>query len=174
MSGLKIIGVIRSGGSMDSKGIPKEMELYTWRGSLFNVYALRQVGLPKKEYFIYGEDLEHAIRLERNGFSLYWAPSSKMIEVRDGKTNKSVFGETRRVYLEPFRFYYAFRNEIHVYLRYWYPRKLIRIALYAFKTIIFILVFQTTKRMEKIAAIFAGILDGIRGKLGKNIKYLPH
>ena len=40
---LKIIGVIRSGGSMDSKGIPKEMELYTWRGSLFNVYALREI-----------------------------------------------------------------------------------------------------------------------------------
>ena len=103
---VKNIGVIRSGGTIGSEGLPNEMDMYTWRGTLFIADAVKQVGLPKKKYFIYGEDLEHSIRLKKNGFSLYWAPSSAIREVRDEKTKKNVFGINSRIYKDSFRFYY--------------------------------------------------------------------
>lgn len=170
---VKNIGVIRSGGTIDSEGLPNEMDMYTWRGTLFIADAVKQVGLPKKKYFIYGEDLEYSIRLKKNGFSLYWAPSSAIREVRDEKTKKNVFGINRKIYKDSFRFYYAFRNEIYIYTRHWYPVKLFKIFFYACKVLLYIIFFDKTNCFNKIYAITSGIFDGIRGRLGKNINFIP-
>ena len=170
---LNNIAAIRSGGSYDQKGVPKEMDLYTWRGTLFNTDAIKKVGLPEKKYFIYGEDLEHSIRLRKAGFVLYWGPSSSIREVREGKTNKKVLGIKSRVYFDSFRFYYAFRNEIYIYTRYWYPIKLIKTLLYGLKVLLYIILFDKTKLFKMICVITYGITDGILGKLGKNSYFLP-
>ena len=171
---LNNIAVIRSGGSFDSKGIPKEMDFYTWRGTLFRSDAIKKVGLPEKKYFIYGEDLEHSIRLKKRGFTLYWAPSSIIREDRDDKTTNKIFGINSRIYMDSFRFYYAFRNEIYIYSRYWCPAKLLRISIYASKVLLYMIFIDRTNSFKKIYAIASGVFDGFRGRLGRNIKFLPN
>ena len=168
------IAVIRSGGSFDSEGTPKEMDLYTWRGTLFRSDALKKVGLPEKKYFIYGEDLEHSMRLKKSGFSLYWAPSSIIREDRDDKSVNKIFGKNSRIYLDSFRFYYAFRNEIYIYTRYWCPARLFRIFLYAWKVLFYMIFIDRTNNLKKIYAIVLGVFDGFRGRLGKNLEFTPN
>ena len=167
------VGAVRSVGRTHPHSFPTELEICPWRGSLIRADAIKKVGLPSKEYFIYGEDLEYSLRLKKNGFKCFWIPSSKCVEVRDGKTNDKLFGKTVRIYPSNFRLYYAFRNEFNIYLKYRYPIKFARTFFYALKVILYILLAHRANSPDKLKAIVIGFIDGIRGTLGKNGKYLP-
>ena len=101
LGGAGKVGIVRSVGRTHPHSFPTELEICPWRGSLIRADAIREVGLPSKEFFIYGEDLEYSLRLKKNGFKCFWIPSSKCIEVREGKTNDTLFGKTARIYCPP-------------------------------------------------------------------------
>lgn len=167
------VGIVRSVGRTHPHSFPTELEICPWRGSLIRADAIREVGLPSKEFFIYGEDLEYSLRLKKNGFKCFWIPSSKCIEVREGKTNDTLFGKTVRIYPSNFRLYYAFRNEFNIYFKYRCLIKFARTLFYALKVILYILLAERLKKPDKLSAIMVAFIDGIRGNLGKSVKYLP-
>lgn len=167
------VAAVRSVGHPNPEALPGEMELYTWRGTLMKADALRKVGLPHRKYFIYGEDLEHSLRLKKNGYTFFWIPSSGCFETREGKISDTLLGKPFRIYPDPFRFYYAFRNEFYIYLRYKQPMRCLRTVLYALKVTVYILISEHSNGLEKLKAIMAGFIYGFLGKLGKNAKYLP-
>lgn len=169
------IGAVRSVGErLPGRTRPARLALFPWRGTLIKSEAVRRHGLPLKEFFIYGEDLEYAMRFNAAGLPCYWIPSSVCTERRlEGKSDYRLLGGTVRVYSSAFQLYYAFRNNVFVFVTYRDVHRLVRTLLYAVKASIGILVFEGTSGFRKLGAIVEGILHGFTGRLGKNPAYLP-
>ncbi len=170
------IGAVRSVGARHPQSEPTPLAICPWRGTLFRTSVVRETGLPSPDYFLYGEDLEYSLRLAERGYCFYWIPTSICQEVkrtRDGKVEMGVFKKRGTRYQDPFRLYYAFRNEISIYLNHCLFRKLLRTILYAMKVVLMILAKEGFSGRVAIGAIAAGMRDGFRGKLGENRRYSP-
>ena len=170
---LRKIGAVRSVGEKHPQSLPTQLDIIPWRGSLIKTDAVRELGLPRKEYFIYGEDLEYSLRLRKAGYVFFWIPSSRCVERRGGKTDDTFLGKAVRIYPTAFRLYYAFRNECNIYLEYRRAGRLACVFLYAAKVAVYLVVSEGCGGFGKIRAIAAGLIDGLRGRLGRNAEYLP-
>jgi len=170
------IGAVRSVGEKHSEVVPTKLDICPWRGTLFKTSIVRDVGLPSTDYFLYGEDLEYSLRLAKKGYCFYWIPASICQERhrdQDGKTHTEIFGQRSVRCHEPFRLYYAFRNEIFIYIRYKSILKLIHVFMYGIKVTLMIIKEEGVNGRKSIMAIVKGMIDGVMGTLGKNTKYEP-
>jgi rhamnopyranosyl-N-acetylglucosaminyl-diphospho-decaprenol beta-1,3/1,4-galactofuranosyltransferase len=164
------IGGVRSVGERHPEVVPTLLDMLAWRGTLLKTGIVREVGLPSPDYFIYGEDLEYSLRIAKKGYWFYWIPTSICQERhrdQDGKTYAEVFGKRHVRYQDSFRLYYAFRNEIFIYLRYHRVLKLFHMLMYAMKVILMILVSEGWSGQRAIRAVTKGMIDGLMGRLGK-------
>ncbi|MFO7870644.1 MAG: glycosyltransferase [Kiritimatiellia bacterium] len=168
------VAAVRSVGSRHPEDEPTELEIVPWRGTLIKCGAIKEVGLPRKDFFLYGDDLEYSLRLRQHGYSFFWIPSSKCAEGRSSKKQDTIVGKRVSLYRAPFRLYYAFRNEISIYLTYRLYLRFVRTFAYAIKVSFYILVTERLRGLPKLRALTAGLRDGLRGKLGRNLNYLPH
>lgn len=160
---------VRSVGAGHPDSSPTLLPIAPWRGTLFAAEAIRRAGPPEKEFFLYGEDLEYSLRLARLGYKFYWAPASRCMENRiDGKTELRLWGRKAKVYFEPLRLYYAFRNEIYIYLAYRRPADILRVLAYALKLSVSFVLLRPGGAFKRLAAIYSGIADGFRGRLGEH------
>ena len=132
---------------------PRRTASFAWRGTLVRTPVIEMIGLPKKEYFLYGDDTEWALRMRRHGLAIFWIPASLVIERRLTPSYDAM------------RYYYAFRNQVHQYLRYGCAGELVRVGMYALKV--------SLCERDKSAAVWEGVRDGVRGRLGKNERYCP-
>jgi len=140
------------------------------RGTLLKTDAIRKIGFPRKEYFLYGEDLEYSLRFLKFGYRFYWIPTSVCIERRQrGPLSNKIGG----IYKEPFRLYYSFRNEVSIYFEYNRRYELLRTLAYAMKVFLFFFFSKGPRGVPECRAVMQGIRDGFRGMLGKNRMYLP-
>ena len=167
------VGAVRCVGEGHPYTVPTRMDAFAWRGTLIKSEAILSAGLPLKEYFMYGEDLEYSLRLSRMGYSFFWVPGSIAAEKRLGKAEGRFLSIKTIFYPEAWRLYYAFRNEIHMYLRYGYFSGALRTVLYGAKVASYIVFMEGWRGSGKIAAILRGMLDGMMLKTGENGKYLP-
>ena len=168
------VGSVRSVGKRCDEATPSRLEFFPWRGTLLKTELIRKIGLPLKELFIYGEDLEFAMRFNAHGFYCYWIPSSVCTEVRlEGKDDFRLFGRTLRVYSLPFQLYYAFRNNLYLFLLYQNYHRALRTVLYGIKATAFIAFLDKDRGRARILAIWTGLLHGLAGRLGKNKAYIP-
>jgi rhamnopyranosyl-N-acetylglucosaminyl-diphospho-decaprenol beta-1,3/1,4-galactofuranosyltransferase len=168
------VGSVRSVGKRCDKTPPSRLEFFPWRGTLLKTEVIRKIGLPLKELFIYGEDLEFAMRFNAHRFYCYWIPSSVCTEVRlEGKDDFRLFGRTVKVYSLPFQLYYAFRNNLYLFLLYQNYYRALRTVLYGIKATAFIALLDESGRGARILAIWTGLLHGLTGRLGKNQSYIP-
>lgn len=170
---VKRLGAVRSVGAGYTLNYPTELEIAPWRGTLWAGGMMREIGPPRADYFLYGEDLEYSLRMRQAGYSCYWVPESRCIEARHAKTGGRMFGKQVAIYPSAFRLYYAFRNESNIYLQYRRPGKMAKLILFGLKVAIYLLISERTRGVPKIAAILAGFLHGFRGKLGKNTAHTP-
>ena len=150
-------------GPVDESFKPKKTKSFAWRGTLIPAAIIEKIGLPRSDFFLYGEDTEYSLRMAGNGYSIYWIPQSSVIERKNcGR---------RITYRDPARIYYAFRNQAHLYLSKRRYFEFLMTLLYAVKVLLLIQ-FQP-QRIERAGALIAGIKDGLSGRLGKNEKYIP-
>ena len=170
----RCLGAVRAVGARHERSVPCRLDDFAWRGTLINAEAIRRVGLPLPEYFIYADDIEFSMRLVEQGYEVFDIPGSKIMEQRAwDKLSKRVFGRKVVCYTEDFRFYYALRNSIHASKKHGRNRALIRTLAYAVKMLLFFGLFHETGRWQKLRAIIRGVNDGMRSHLGKNNRYLP-
>jgi rhamnopyranosyl-N-acetylglucosaminyl-diphospho-decaprenol beta-1,3/1,4-galactofuranosyltransferase len=168
------IGAVRSVGKSHPEEVPTKLDICPWRGTLFKTSIVREVGLPSPDYFLYGEDLEYSLRLTKKGYSFYWIPASICQERhrdQDGKTHAEIFRKRSVRYRDPFRLYYAFRNESFIYLHYHRVFKLFHTVMYAMKVILMILASEGWNGQKSIEAVTKGMIDGFRGRLGRNLNF---
>ena len=168
------IGAVRSVGKSHPAAVPTKLDICPWRGTLFKTSIVRDVGPPSPDYFLYGEDLEYSLRLKNKGYRFYWIPTSICQERhrdQDGKTHQNVLGRKSVRYQDPFRLYYAFRNEVYIYLHYHRVFKLFHTVMYAMKVILMILTSEGFSGHKQVVAVKKGMVDGFRGRLGKNLSF---
>jgi GT2 family glycosyltransferase len=153
---------------------PTRLVLFPWRGTLIKSDLIRRFGLPRKDLFIYGEDLEYAMRFNSKGFYCYWIPASLCAEDRkEGKEDYAFAGSTTRIYSRSFQLYYAFRNHFYIFLMYREMGRLLRLLLYALKVTFILLLWDRKGAHGKLLAVYEGLYHGLRKKLGRNQKHLP-
>lgn len=170
------IAAVRSVGASHPHAAPTPLEVVPWRGTLFKTAIVREVGLPSPDYFLYGEDLEYSLRIAQRGYRFYWIPTSRCLEAvreRDGKARATLFGRRLVRYQSPFRLYYAFRNEVSIFIRYGRRAALLRTFLYALKILLMIGASERWTGKRPIRALVLGIFDGIRGRMGRHPDYTP-
>lgn len=167
------VGAVRGVGKNHLASFPTRLSLFPWGGTLMSVKAIKDVGLPIKEYFLYGEDGEYSLRMSKRGYIFFWIPGCVFFNKRDNKISSDFGGRKTEFFKEPFRLYYGFRNEINGYLKHreWFA--LFKTILYGIKVILLSVIILKTKSMAHIKAVIDGVWDGVRSKLGKNPKYLP-
>lgn len=168
------VGAVRSARAWDkSDGPPvKEIEdLFAWRGTLISSEAVRTIGLPEREFFLYAGDIEYGLRMKKTGYKIYLVFSSKIESLDFTNKQKKRVGKVRaEFYTQPFRIYYSYRNELMVYIKHKKFLKALKLMLYGFKNICFCIF---SGQLKEAFATLEGIIDGARKRTGKNYKYLP-
>jgi GT2 family glycosyltransferase len=92
-----------------------EMSVLTFVSFLVSAELVRKVGLPLKEFFIWGDDTEYSRRLAR--FTrLYQVGKSKTKHLKSGDASQSVFKEQDRDKIAQYHWFY--RNRLFVNLKY--------------------------------------------------------
>lgn len=119
--------------------------------------AVLKVGLPFKDYFLWGDDIEYTLRLTKYYGDAYMCGTSKVIHKRKNAKALSIIREEDKNRCK--LYYYYYRNKLINYKE--YHSKIERIENYIkIFAIIFILAFKpkVKYRMVKIKSIIKGVL----------------
>lgn len=164
-------GVLRNYvGEIVEEGV-KELEGFPWRGTLIRADVIREVGLPKQEFFLYFSDVEYAMRIRRAGYRIFAIFPGQIKEHKPvPRSEVRVMGWTAGYYSEPFRLYYAMRNEMYMCRDYRERKRIVKLLLYGLRGM---LLFVLRGNAASAAAIIAGLRDGVAGRMGKSEKYDP-
>ncbi len=144
---------------------PLEHDNFCWGGAIIRVKAIERAGLPVKEFFLYGGELEYAYRLKyKFGYKIFILP--EFLSRRSYAHKRFKFlGREFNLFIEPHRIYYEARNMIYVEKMYRNYKKLIKIIWGRIKAFIYMLLFFEFNTI-RLFSILQGIIDGLRGKLG--------
>jgi len=158
------IGALRSGWGF-KVGDFKPIDSFAWRGALIACEAIKAIGLPDRDFFLYGEDVEYSLRLRKAGYLLFNVFAGRLQEIQPSPREIIAFlGIKFRFYAQPFRLYYGFRNELVLHYRYAKYLKYLKSLAYALTGII---IFSIRHNPPSRQAILRGVIDGFSGKLGK-------
>lgn len=141
-------------------------------GCLFPMTTLQAVGNQRADYFIDSVDFEFCLRMSSQGYRLIRVNNAMLDHKLGIKRNVKIFGANFSLSIHaPFRRYYLFRNHIFLVRSYWRqsPIFLLKKSLFLFFLFLQIVVFEDKKK-ENIRQCFFGLLDGLRGRRGKNMR----
>ncbi len=139
-------------------------------GSLISVSTIEQVGMMREDLFIDYVDIEWCLRAKLYGYVCFGVCNAQMKHSL-GERPMAHHGSTHTNH-SPMRQYYIFRNRVFLYKQGWIPfrwkvadgfRLMLRYG------------FYTTLLKSKFAhwtMMHAGILDGLRSRLGKTERKL--
>ena len=146
---------------------------FAWRGTLINSEAVREIGYPNKDYYLYAEDMEYSMRMHKAGYKIFYVTASKMAFTRPNQTVYKAYGLKVSFYNDPVRLYYAIRNSAATYIKYRLFVRLFFLMGYISKILVCLVKFPTIERGKFFSAILRGFFDGITFKLGKNNDFTP-
>lgn len=98
-------------GDNDYKSPPRPVYNASFVGLFVARYAINKVGLPRKELFIYGDDVLYSMDLADSGFTVLFDPELKFIH------NCSTINRQDVAYKPMWKAYYTYRNAIEIYRR---------------------------------------------------------
>jgi rhamnopyranosyl-N-acetylglucosaminyl-diphospho-decaprenol beta-1,3/1,4-galactofuranosyltransferase len=93
------------------EGNPIEIDEGSFVGFLVNAEAIKQVGLPHKQFFVAYDDTEYSLRLRRAGWSIYLIPNSILHHQRN-------LSKRMRNRSYDLGHYYSLRNQLAVFKHY--------------------------------------------------------
>ncbi len=148
----------------NDKGCVKKNMVMT-SGNLLSLEAYKKSGPFLEELFLDYVDNEYCLRLQRNGYKVIEV-SEAILHHNLGELSKhTLLGKNMYCYnYPPIRYYYRTRNVIAVNKKYEYFDKLYFKEL--LKDIIKIFFYEKNK-IKKVQHIYFGIVDAIKGKMGK-------
>jgi rhamnopyranosyl-N-acetylglucosaminyl-diphospho-decaprenol beta-1,3/1,4-galactofuranosyltransferase len=135
----------------------------TFEGYLIKREVVRAIGYPRREFFIYSDDIEYTWRVVRRGFHVYRVYGSLIYHKDWAKLDKIYRGIVGKPNIPPWKLYYRFRNAFLVCEDYPLLRFFLMIALS-----VDLLLWSFINREN---AYFAkrGLVDGINLVSGKII-----
>ena len=120
--------------------------------------VIREVGLPIKDFFIWGDDIEYTRRISiRYGYPCYYVENSIVIhETKSNNGSKIAYDEISNIN----RYFYAYRNESFLYRlegvkgRFYYYSKCIYNTLR-------IILFSKDHKIKRLKVLYKGIKEGL-------------
>ncbi len=135
------------------------IDIATFVSLLINGQATREVGLPIKDYFIWGDDTEYTLRLTRKFGRAYLVGKSIVIHKRSGSKSLSIYEEEN---INRIKFYYYMVRNNYINAKEYYSKlKKIRFYLSWKKTTIKLLFSKSKNKFLKIKMINKGLRDAI-------------
>ncbi|WP_195265431.1 glycosyltransferase family 2 protein [Clostridium sp. 1001275B_160808_H3] len=145
-----------------SKGLIK-VDSASFVSLLLNNEAIEKCGLPIKEFFIWGDDLEYTLRVSKN-FNCYMSVNSTVThKMGENKGPDIVYEEGMR--LE--RCKLEFRNKYYILKK---NKNMMIYYRYIIKSIIKILLRSENKKVIRIRILLSGFYKGVR--FNPNVDYL--
>lgn len=131
-----------------------------FEGPLFDVSIIREIGLPKKEFFIIFDDTEYALRAAKRT-KLYFVPSAVL--------HKQIIPDAKHHEKMGWKEYYGYRNQF--WFDYMYGENiLVRYLRPLFLAIELSLKAVIKRKWTNLKVIFLAYKDGMQGKLGKRVE----
>lgn len=128
----------------------------TFVSLLFSSDAIRQIGLPLKEYFIWGDDKEYTLRMS-NTFACYNVVDSQVIHKMNNNEGSNITkDDIERIN----RYYYAYRNDFATARSQGIKDLLIYVAGFILNAVRIIL-FAPSNRIKRLGIMLKGLRDGI-------------
>lgn len=135
-------------------------------GAVYKVDILSSIGGFAEEYFIDAIDEEVCYRAHANGYDTVIVNSSFLLQEFGLYKKRKIFGKSVATSnYSPFRYYHITRNHLWLARSIYVNRKQKKLMIYNYvlAPAVKILLFEENK-LEKIIAIFKGIVDGILKK----------
>ncbi len=147
---------------------PRPIQFATGCALLLKATAAENIGFFDEGFYSYYEDLDYSLRLQREGYEIYYCPHARLWHRVGAGTHGNEYS--------PYYLYYQTRNRIRAFVR--YRRKLyfiyahlINILLYFVMRIFYILWVSRKKRLLQIRAVVCGYWDSLRGKTGADKRW---
>ena len=139
-----------------------------FNGTLISRELVSDIGYPKKEFFIKGDEVDYKQRALDAGAYVGTVTEAKYIHPRPETVEKTVLGVKVPFFVEaPWKEYYAARNFTYMYkLQEWSKGILFELILVKLLAVISL----KCKKMETIKMLFKGVYDGWKGNLGVKVK----
>lgn len=132
------------------------IDIYSFVGAAVKKDVLKIVGAPRRDFFIYGDDFEHAVRVRMHG-KIVCVPN---IIVQHQNNNSSLTQVS-------WRDYYDTRNVLWIYKTHF--------GMYPFfvRAILRIITALRSGNIEKVKVFLVAIKDAYKGKTGLHNIYKP-
>jgi GT2 family glycosyltransferase len=141
--------------SADGSAYP--VDLLIFAGALVNADAVREIGLPKAEYFMMWEEMEYCIRARKAGWSIRILPEPLVATLHVGAASSP-----------PWRLYYQSRNHLAMALEHRSAPEIWHWAVRQAKFTVVTLTRQDRKAARTKARAL-GTWHALRGKTGRTV-----
>lgn len=122
-----------------------------------NMQYAKKVGLPVKEFFIYGDDLEYTLRLSKENIA-YWDMDSTVFHKMPNNENTTRVEETSAARIG--RIFYTYRNRMFIYKKMG-AKATVKYILKYFLSVIRILAKSKDYKLKRIWVMTRGLVCGI-------------
>ena len=155
----------------DQRAAVQWVDIVISSGSLLSAQAVIAAGLPREDFFMDFVDFEYCLRLRRLGYGIGVVRKAVMWHAV-GLPEKRRFLAIPWVWAThvPWREYYKIRNQTFTI---WHGQPTFRGKLYLIRKFLrhaLAVVIFDPQKFRRLRFMFAGLRDGIRGKLGVVVK----
>ena len=146
---------------LDSKEIKgriyRKCRQATFVSMLISTQTVMKVGLPIKEFFIWGDDVEYTRRISKS-YSCYYVPESVVVhKIANNKGSNIALDDASRIE----RYRYAYRNEVYIAKKEGICRKFYQIGKIIYH-VIKVLIKSQEYKWKKIKIIVGASVEGLR------------
>ncbi len=129
-------------------------------GYLLRRSVVEEVGLPRRDFFIYYDDAEYSLRIRRRGYRIFKVLGSFIYHKDWAKLRRVRRFPVSKPDIPPWKGYYIFRNGFLMF-----RNPLVRFALFVYFS--FDLLLWMYVKPEVVPYAFRGLIDGVKGISGK-------
>lgn len=137
------------------KGI-HPLKAATFVSLLFRAEAIKSVGLPLKEYFIWGDDKEYTIRMS-GSFNCYNVEDSEVVHKMNNNEGSNI---TKDDIGRIDRYFYAYRNDFATARELGFQEMCIYLAGFALNAVRVVL-FSKDNKKTRLKVMFQGLISGM-------------
>jgi GT2 family glycosyltransferase len=141
-----------------------EMCTLTFASFFISANVVRKVGLPSKEFFIWGDDTEYSLRIAPFA-RLYQVGKSKVVHLKSGEASQNIVKE--RDYDKIWQYRYLYRNRMYIIYKY---DGIFSIAMAKFLFRSSRDIILSTSDRRRVFAKWKAIGNGLWGGLGFSVR----
>ena len=145
-------------------------------GGIISRDVYEKIGFPVSDYFIYWDDIDFVIRLNKFKFNIEICPNafcihdqSKFYKNFKRKEIKFLWYKKEYSNINDWKYYYAYRNMVITLINH---KKFIDLITKVLRAIILAFIFLFVNEKKKFKLILIGLKDGFLNKRGKNLNIM--